>query len=247
MPSLSPVLFVPDTHAPYHDERAWQLMLKAARALEPEIIVHLGDLADFYRISRFSKDPSRQLDFAGEVAVCKDKLDELGTLGPDRKVFIAGNHEARLHSYLCDKAPELFGFISLEHLFGLEQRGWEYVPYKDDIKIGCVYVTHDVGYSGKYAARRSLETYQHSVVTAHTHRLDYVVEGDSTGERAVSAAFGWLGDVEQVDYMHRRRAVKEWALAFGVGWLERKTGHMFLQPVPIVDYTCSLLGELFVG
>lgn len=235
---LEPVLFVPDTHVPYHDERAWQLMLEVGRAIRPKYVVHLGDLADFYKVSSHSKDPSRQLRFKDEIALSRVKVEELEALDAEHYIFVEGNHEDRLRRYLWDKAPELFGLVDTRKLLGLER--WQFVPYKQDTKIGKVYVTHDVGYAGKYAARRTADTYQHSAVTAHTHRLDYLVIGNATGERYVSCVPGWLGDWSKVDYQHRLKTAVDWSLGFAVGWLDESTGHMHIQPVPIVDYRCAV-------
>jgi hypothetical protein len=240
---LKPVLIVPDVHAPYHDEDAWQLMLDVARELKPETIVVMGDLADFYAVSSHSKDPKRATQLKEEIEVVKRLVGELEALGADRRIYIEGNHEDRLARYLRDKAPELFGVVDVPSLLGLEN--WEFVRYRDHIKVGKIHHTHDVGSSGRNAAFRALDLYQHSIGTAHTHRLIYIVEGNAVGEAKVSASFGWLGDVEKVDYMTRAKARKDWALGFGVGYEDKQTGHTFLVPIPIVQYRCVFGGKLF--
>jgi predicted phosphodiesterase len=245
MSKLKPGLIIPDVHIPYHDERAWRLMLKAARALRPKWIVVLGDFGDFYAVSSFAKDPLRASQLDVEVAACNEKLDELDSLGAKEKHFIAGNHCHRLERYLQEKAPELFTMLKVEQLFRLSQRRWTYTPYRDHFRLGKVYFTHDTGSStGRTAAYKAMDTYQHSIVTGHTHRLAYVVEGNAVGNSLVSAQFGWLGDVERVDYQHRIKAEKDYALGFGVGYL-RDNGFIYLQPVPIVDYSCVVSGQLF--
>lgn len=242
---LRPVLVVPDTHAPYHDEDAWQLMLEVARDLKPETVVCIGDLADFYSVSSHSKDPSRQANLKNEVKTVRKKRAELDALGAKTKIFCEGNHEYRLGRYLQDKAPELFGIVDVASILELPENGWEFVPYRNHVRRGKVHHTHDTGSAGRYAAFKSLDTYQHSVVTGHTHRLVYIVEGNALGEVKLSASFGWLGDVEQIDYMHRAKAKKDWALAFGVGYEDKQTGHTFLVPIPIVDYRCVFNGKLY--
>lgn len=243
--SLEPILVVPDSHHPYVDRRAWRLMLRAAKALKPQIIVSIGDLADFYTVSSHSKDPIRAARLVDEVAAVQKALDELDALGAKRKIFVAGNHESRLTRYLQDKAPELFGVVSIPSLLGLKERRWEYVPYKHDIKIGKIHWTHDVGAAGRNATFKALDTYQHSIVTGHAHRLQYIVEGNATGEFKLSAQFGWLGDISKIDYMHRAVACKNWALGFGYGYHDPTTGYVYLVPVPIVKYTCVMNGVLF--
>jgi predicted phosphodiesterase len=243
--ALQPMLIIPDTHRPYHDKRAWALMLSVARALKPEITVVLGDFADFFGVSSHSKDPNRALKLDAEIKDVNVGLDELDRIGSKRKVFVAGNHCSRLTRYLQDKAPELFNLVSIPELLKLKERGWEYVPYKSDIKIGKVHFTHDIGSAGRKSVFDCLDVYQHSNVTGHTHRMAYVVEGNAVGEHKVSAQFGWLGDVSQADYMHRAKALKNWALGFGIGYLEPKSGVVYLTPVPIVNYTCVVSGRMF--
>ncbi len=234
MADLQKIAFLPDPHRPYHSVPAWDLFLRSMEDWKPDTIVVQGDLADFYKISRFSKDPKRTITFEGELYDCMEALDDLDGLGASRKIFIEGNHEHRLAAYLADKAPELSSFHDVPKMFKLEKRGWEFVPYKESIQVGKLWMTHDAGYIGRYAVYRTADTFQHSVVTAHTHRMCYIVEGDATGEHFVAASFGWMGDVEKVDYMHKVKARRDWTLGFGTGLLDTKTGIVYLTPHPII-------------
>lgn len=224
-------------------------MLRVARDLRPKTVVCIGDLADFYSVSAHSKDPNRAGRLSFELDSVRQGLDELDALDATQKILVEGNHEDRLRRYLQDKAPEIASEISLSRLFGLQARGWTYVPYKSDLRLGKLYLTHDVGVAGKYAAYRALEAFQHSVVTGHSHRLCYVVEGNAVGEYKVSAQFGWLGDVKAIDYMSGIKARTSWPLGFGIGYLEPATGIVYLVPVPIVvvgdDYSCCVNGILY--
>lgn len=244
---LKRILFCPDAHVPYHDERAWRLFLNVGRAFKPDILVVMGDLADFYSVSSHSKDPRRIKELDWEVAEVRKALDQLDALNASEKIFIEGNHCDRLRRYLQDRAPELFGIVSIPTLFGLKERGWTFVPYKRYTKLGKLHLTHDVDNSGRYAAFKALDTFQHSNVTGHTHRLCYVVEGNAVGEHKLSAQFGWLGDIERVDYMHRIKAEKDWALGFGVGYLDPSSGIAYLTPVPLVRYTACVEGKVYRG
>lgn len=239
------MLFVPDVHRPYHDERAWQLMLKVGKALKPKMVVVIGDFADFYSVSAHSKDPARAGKLKDELGIVGKGLDELEALGAADNIFVAGNHESRLQRYIQDKAPELYDVVDIPGVLELRERGWRYVPYKDDTRVGKLYLTHDVGVAGRYSAFKALDTYQHSVVTGHSHRLSYIVEGNAVGEYKVSAQFGWLGDVSKIDYMHRTTAKKNWPLGFGIGYLNPATGIVYLVPVPIVKYSAVVNGRLF--
>lgn len=243
-PTLQRVLFVPDVHRPFHDKGAWRLMLRAARDFKPHILVILGDFADFMAVSSHSKDPRRRTQLPAEVANANRGLDELDALGAKEKVFLGGNHEDRLRRYLQDKAPELFGLVDIPDLFALHRRGWEYVPYKEHRRLGRAWLTHDVGTAGRYAAFAALNMYGHSIISAHTHRMAYIVEGTPLGEARVSATFGWLGDRTKVDYLQRGKVMRDTALGFGIGY-QQPNGLLHLVPIPIVKGTCVVEGRLY--
>jgi predicted phosphodiesterase len=247
--SLEPILILPDVHRPFHDQRAWDLVMQVGKKFPPHHLVSIGDFADFYTVSSHSKDPDRTTRLSEEIADARRGLDELDGLKAKNKIFVAGNHEDRLTRYLRDKAPELFELVSIPAIFGLKERSWEYVAYKHHTKIGKLYLTHDVGSAGRHAATKALDTYQHSVVTGHVHRLQYIVEGNAVGEFKLSAMFGWLGDAKQIDYMHMVNVSKNWALGFGFGYIHPESGIAYLTPVPIITakgkYSCVVNGTYF--
>jgi len=243
--SLSKILFIPDTHVPYHNKKAFKLVLKAAKTFKPDTLVILGDFCDFYSVSRFSKDPKRKLNLKWEIEEVNKALNSLDALSATKKIFIAGNHEYRLEKFIFDKAPELDGLLSIESCFKLKERGWVYVPYRKDIKLGKIYLTHDINHTGRMSGHKVIDTYMHSAITAHTHRMIYIVEADGVGEPVLSAQWGWLGDVEKIDYQHRITAVNNYVLGFGIGYLEKSTGYVFCSPVPIIHNRCMINGEVF--
>ena len=237
-------LIIPDCHIPYHDRKAFALMLKAAGVLRPDVIINLGDFSDFYCVSSHDKNPNRTTHLEDELKEVNTCFDLLDGLGAKQKVFIAGNHEDRLERYLMTKAPELFNLVQIPELFHLKERGWEYIPYKKHFKVGHIYITHDTGRAGRYAIYQSLADVGTNTVIGHTHRLSYAVEGNAEGKSNVAASFGWLGDFEKIDYMHRIRCLRDWTLGFGIAYFDTKTNIMHIQPVPIVEYQCVVEGKL---
>lgn len=240
---MKKLLIVPDLHAPFHDEEAYSLMLRAASLFRPEIIVVLGDFADFYSVSSHDKSPSRKLLLEEELQTVGNCLDRLDQLGAERKVFCEGNHEWRLERYLSQKAPELFGLVSFADLLKLDSRGWQVVAYKHYAKIGKLHVTHDVGQTGAYTVHRTMHMMQANIVVGHAHRMQYMVSRSLLGDAHVAMCPGWLGDFREISYMHAAR-LKDWSHGFAVGWLEAN-GNVHLQPVPIVKGACVVAGEKF--
>jgi len=241
---LVPCLCIPDAHIPYHSKPAWSLVMQVAREIKPQRIVIIGDFADCYSVSAHDKNPARANRMAEELEEVDKHLDELDALGATDKLYIEGNHEDRIERHLM-KAPGLWGVVSTEKLLKLKERGWEFVKYKDHAQRGAVHYTHDVNAAGRNAVFKALDTYQHSVITGHTHRFQYIVEGSAVGDCRLSAMFGWLGDVEQVDYTNRARARKDWALGFGVGYHDPASEFTYWVPVPVIHGTCMVNGRLY--
>jgi predicted phosphodiesterase len=238
------VLLIPDTHRPYHDEKAWQVMLKAGKKFKPDEVVIMGDFADFYAVSSHSKDPKRALLFKQELDDTIKGLKEVKALKAKKNVFVAGNHEDRLVRYMQAKAPELYDIISIPYLLKLQELGFDYIPYRSHYQVGKLYVTHDVGASGKNAIHQALSTYNRNIVTGHTHRMGMTIQGSIEGQRHTSASFGWLGDLKDIDYMSKAKTIKDWQLGFGIAYIDEKTDFCYIQCIPIIDYTCVLEGSL---
>ena len=242
---LERVFFFPDTHAPFIDERAWKVAIKAARGFKPDVVVHMGDLADCYTVSAHSKNPERVLTLRDEIVQVRALRKQMEALDPSRLIFIEGNHEDRLRRYLQDKAPELFGLVSIDDLLKLSENGWQFTPYKQYAKIGKLHLTHDTGNSGKYTTARALEAFQASVVIGHHHALGYLVAGDAKGKHQVAAQFGWLGDFRSIDYLQQVKAWRNWSHGFGTGYHDRKSGVVWLTPHPIVGYRACVEGRVY--
>jgi predicted phosphodiesterase len=251
---LQKILLIPDSHFPYVDQRAFDCMLNAAHHIKPDIVIIMGDFFDFYAVSQHRKDPRRRLDLAQEIAAGNAGLKLVEALGAKRKIFVEGNHEERLQRYLADEASDVIktlepaGLITshtLPEALNLKKRGWEWVPYRQHLKVGKLYVTHDVGKAGANAHIDAEATFQGNVVIGHTHRIATAVKGNMKGKGHVAAMLGWLGSFSEIDYMHRARAIRDWAHGFGVAYMDEATEHVFLQVVNIVDYRCVIDGKVF--
>lgn len=247
MSKLIPIHIQPDLHAPFHDKKAWKLNLQVAEARETQVYISLGDFIDNYSVSSHQKSPEkRNLLLLDEIADANMRLDELDARLQKgcRKVFIAGNHCDRLDRYIAQRAPDLYGLVNTAELLGLKKRGWEYVPYRRHIQIGKVYYTHDCGKSGATAHTAAERAFSDNAVIGHTHRMAFNVQGNTRGAAHVAAMFGWLGDIRAAEYMHLVNARRDWTLGFGTGWLQ-SNGVTYLQPHPIVGYTCVVDGRLY--
>lgn len=244
---MKKVHIIPDQHIPFEDKAAFELQLKVIKARQPEVIVILGDFADFYSVSSHQKKPElRGLLLSEEVAAANKRLDQIDAALPKgaRKVFIQGNHEERLERYLASRAPDLHDMFTTQNLLQLEERGWEYVPYRQHIQVGKVFFTHDTGKAGGSAHLGAERAFSDNAVIGHTHRIAYNVVGNAAGKPHVAAMFGWGGDLHAAEYMHLINARRDWALGFGTGHM-LDDGTMFLTPNPIVKGMVVVDGVLY--
>jgi predicted phosphodiesterase len=241
---MKKLLIVPDTHAPYHDERAVRIVESVIDHWQPDIFVCLGDWVDNLALSGHTPNKVHQGPNAGkEILAAATRLESLSR-GIKERHFIMGNHETRLERYIAQKAPALDGMLDIADALCLQK--WDSVtPYNETLKLGKVHFTHDVGKAGQNAHRSAAASYMGSVVIGHTHRMAYEVVGRQAGPPIVATMFGWLGNSAAVDYLHRAEA-KRWPLGFGIGYME-PSGVIHLQPVPIVNYKCVVEGRLYDG
>lgn len=233
-------IIIPDVHVPFHDNGAWEVCLAAIERLKPETVVFIGDFLDCYAITFFDKSPDRHLSLKDELDEANPEIRRVRDLAPGRLVFTQGNHEYRFDRYLR-KHPELFGLVSLRESLFRGVNDIEWVPYQEDITIGKVLYTHEVGHCGVNAARATLLSCGHNVVFGHTHRGAVVTDGDLTGDRRFALNVGWLGDLKQIDYMHRAKT-KDWTHGFGHIFTDHDTGLVWPSFVPIMNGRACVSG-----
>ena len=195
-----------DLHVPFHDVRAIGCVLGYIRDVKPDTLVLNGDVVDFYAVSSFSKDPVRETMLQDELDQAAHVLDAFDAAMPKgaRKVFVVGNHEARLERYIKEHARAFHGLrsLTLDSLLNLTERGYEVVPMvgRDaSTHIGKVNVGHfNVARKGSGASARSLLLDRGcSVIQAHTHRLGAIYKRNrGTGEQLGAWEAGCLCDLD---------------------------------------------------
>ena len=245
---LTRILFVPDAHIPYESKAAFDLMLRVAQDFKPDMIVCLGDLGDFHKISDHKQRSGDPATLAEELAAMNARLDQLDALGAKNKLICLGNHEARWANHLADNAPEFAGLCDLSSALQFKERGWDVVDFHDFSRVGKLYVSHCLNNRtfGKNAHRSAQAKFASNVALGHTHRMVAEYVGSVTGESWATFSFGWLGDRDSLAMKYSAKADKyvDWQLGFGVGWME-PSGVVHVQPIPIIDGRAVMNGKLF--
>ena len=248
---LKASLCIPDCHRPYHDKRAYKLMLRVAEDINPDEVLILGDYADIYMLNSHGKHPGVFTSLIDEIEDVHAGLDEIDELFPKaRKVYLQGNHEFRFKRYINDKCPELFGVTQFDHLIKMPQRPkWRYIHYgpnqKHKILDSHLTARHEpLSSSAKATASKALC----SLLYGHIHRIEesHIVGLDGTNH--VCFSVGWLGDKSFDKIFGYVKGHHQWQLGFGVVYVDEKTNYFYHHKVHILDnYTCVFNGKLYRG
>lgn len=191
-----------DIHVPYHSEVAVSAAVEHLRKLKLDALVLNGDIADFYAISRWTKDPKHR-DLPRELASIREMLGWIRSRFPKIPiVFKTGNHEERWKHWLWQHAPE----ISDEKEMGLAawlHLGEHDITLVDDqrpILAGKLPILHGhekgKGISAPVnQARGAFLRLHHTVLEGHGHRTSGHCEPDMWGSEVFCWSTGCLCDL----------------------------------------------------
>jgi len=191
-----------DIHVPYHDEVALRAAVDQLRGDRVDALVLNGDIADFYSISRYTRNPKKR-NFRGEVEAVRDMLAWIRRQFRNIPiVFKAGNHEERWNVWLWNHAPEISDDprTSLDQWLGMDDHGITYVDDQRPIMAGELPILH--GHEkGKgitapvNQARGAFLRLHHTVLEGHGHRTSAHCEPDMFGREVFCWSTGCLCDL----------------------------------------------------
>jgi predicted phosphodiesterase len=170
-----------DVHVPFHDVKAFNLLLKFCRWYKPEIVVINGDFVDCHDVSKFSSSPDEHVGLKNEIETAKGLLHEIVSATPGAvRYYIFGNHSSRLQKYVLRSAPEIWDLISLEDLLGLT-RNFIIVNesmVENYVQIMDLYIGHwnRVSKHSSYTIKNIMDDRGVNCVQGHVHRLGYHVK-----------------------------------------------------------------------
>jgi predicted phosphodiesterase len=191
-----------DVHVPYHDEVAVRAAVDRLVAEDIDALVLNGDIADFYAISRWEKDPT-QRDFKGELHAVREFLAWLRDQFPEIPiVYKLGNHEERWKFWLWQHAPELADepMMSLTAWLKLGTYGVELVEDQRPILAGKLPILHGHELPKGLAApvnvaRGAFLRTLASVLVGHSHRSSGHAESDMWHAETFCWSTGCLCDL----------------------------------------------------
>jgi hypothetical protein len=170
------VAFPTDEHFPFQDEKAREVALKIVRDFNPDVMPAGSDGLDFYRLSKFDRDPSRMKSetMQTEFDMWSRGQREWKDAAPNAKrQWIPGNHEFRFQRELWKTEFSSLRALEFGNVLELEKLGIDSTPV-DEIDLGALLIRHGeiVRANSAYSARGELEKqrFQISTLTGHTHR-----------------------------------------------------------------------------
>lgn len=213
------VMFMPDLHAPHHDEAALAGFVHALTMVRPDELVILGDFIDCHAPARWSKATAAEYadTLPKELETGKAVLNMIRGVFDGPISFIPGNHEARITTYVTNYAPAVASLVpSLPELLGFSEYQVDYHPGTYDVAPGVIAIHGKLLSSVLGAAGQSAfkERMRHgvSVVQGHSHRLG--IGWDRQDRSRFWMECGHLADVSKAGYLDFGHA--NWQHGFGV-------------------------------
>lgn len=181
-------IYIGDIHAPFHCKKAVKLVAEFTKTHKPNIVYLMGDIIDFYQLSKFDKDPDRLTKLPKDIEHATSILQSLRNAAPNaRFIFREGNHEHRLTKYLWAR-PEIAKLpsLQLDELLSLNKLGIKYTRYHEGHFYRGISIEHGDAASQRsgYTARGMLDKRGRGGISGHTHRLGSHWRTNSAGTSA---------------------------------------------------------------
>lgn len=194
-----------DLHIPYQSRPAVELALKFLKDYRPDYLVLMGDIIDFYGVSRFLKEPARAFTIQQDLDQTVEFLEQVRRALPGTSIYyVEGNHSQRLCKSILSKLPELYYLrnITLPALLDLTRLEIQLIPYNIELNLGPISFIHG-DTARKHAGRTAHALFEHSeknLVVGHVHRLAAVWKRVGSREQ-VGIEAGHLCDPVQQEYV----------------------------------------------
>ena len=183
--SIETHLVLNDIHAPYYQKNIFELVLKFARLLHPDMLINLGDSVDCPSISKFDKRLDRVTTIAQDFKAGYEVNAKIAeAVKTDQLVFLHGNQEDRYPTYLSSHHA-LEGLIDMDEKIGLKDYGYKSIPYGDNYTHNNIFCyQHGYRYNkySAYAAKNILHDEWFSGMCGHTHKAGVHFSTNKAGD-----------------------------------------------------------------
>ena len=243
------LVVVSDAQIHYHDAQAIAAVNKFLVNFQPTTFVMNGDMIDCTALSKFKLTLAERQTLGLQRDILRDTLENWRNLMPlAQMVYVLGNHEERLATYMRDNAPELDFLLddelSFEKFANLDTLDIELVaPYGEAFDWHGLTIIHGERIL-QNTAKANLLYEGSSGVSGHTHRLSSYYKTDRSGDH-VWYESGCLCKRRGADSPPPSHpGVHDWQQGFIAGYAwggQRWT----VYQVPIVEHTFAWEGQVY--
>lgn len=225
---LNKIVIFGDEHIPFQNKKAIGLLLEFLKDFQPTHVILIGDLLDFYEISKFRKAPFTATSLREEIEMAHRYLKTIREILPKSKIYlIEGNHERRWRNYLIDNAMALYDLVKLgfTKLLGLKELDITYFPCREGLttfshnylKIGDFYIGHfDKSLKNAcYTGRMLRDEFGVNIIQGHNHKQGISYRTYLDGTR-FGAEVGCLCSLEPA-YLNN----PDWTNGFGILYIKK--------------------------
>ena len=178
------MVVVGDHQIPFHNAPAIRLARQIIAEVNPHIILNVGDFADFPDLSvKFVHSPAFVNQIRSVRTSVRDIIEKDKASAPGCKyVWVKGNHEERLDTFVAAKVPELYELtaegepLNILNYLNVADLVDEFVgpygaTYVQEFGRGGKFLFTHGNRATKYAAHHELTDHMKSGMSGHTHRF----------------------------------------------------------------------------
>lgn len=187
-----------DIHVPFHSIDCITSAIDFCKKEKPDALLLNGDTIDFFRLSRFIKDP-RKRSFKQELDTFRALIDVFKKELDCKIIFKLGNHEERYEHFLFEKAKELVGVeeFEFENIIKARASGIDIVSDKRVIKLNDLFDIHGHEYVGGISApvnpaRGLFLRGKVSCIQGHNHQTSEHTEPTMSGKMITTWSLGCM-------------------------------------------------------
>ena len=200
------ILVIPDTHIPYEHRDALAFLTKVKKQYNPDLVIHIGDVADFHAMSMHDHYPDLPSP-AEELRLAQEKLKDWVKLFPNLNICL-GNHDelpirrARKCGIPTEMVKDLSTILQLP-------KTWSFHP---EYRVGEIMFVHGLSsVVGKLSKNRGL-----SIVQGHYHTKFYIFHWSSPDKLFFDMGTGCLIDDRKLAFLYNKRHVERPVLGCSV-------------------------------
>ena len=246
---------------PFHDRKALDVAVQVAELYQPNLIGVIGDWLDMSRwTKKFASDP--EFYWATQPAILEGHwwLRRLRESCPDtRIVYLEGNHEKRMRSYIRDHMMEAyhlhgvsdqFPVLGLPHLLNLSklQIDWAGGYPEDAVYYPAPWLCWEHGNVARVPGITAKAMIEHVVswrVFGHVHRREVVSRTFEKGRNISGVNFGCLCHVD--GRVPGSSLKSQWQQGFGIMEFAESLPSPSIEMITVVDGKATWRGAEFGG